>query len=87
VTVRLVSADALTGGITLEMLAAEPLPGGTGEFTGQTSKRQAFKGGEHKGPHQSRKNQGRPKNLRLGKNGPGSGKKGKKPANKGKKST
>jgi ribonuclease R len=80
VTVRLVSADALTGGITLEMLAAEPLTERLNRFAGQTSKRQAFKSGGQKRPQQ-----GRPKNLRLGKKGPGSGKKGKKPANKGKK--
>jgi ribonuclease R len=80
VTVRLVSADALTGGVTLEMLSAEPLSEGADRFMGRTSPRQDQKGQGKKGA-----GQGRPKNLRLGKKGPGSGKKGKKPANKGKK--
>ena len=90
VTVRLVSADALTGGVTLEMISAELLSEGDGRFTGRTSARQSQKGQGHKGQNQkgtAKKgaSQGRPKNLRLGKKGPGSGKKGKGSANKGKK--
>lgn len=76
VTVRLVSADALTGGITLEMLAAEPLTEGSDHHPGHTSKRQA-----HKRPPQ-----GRPKNIRPGGGKGGhSARKTDKPANKGKK--
>jgi ribonuclease R len=76
VTVRLVSADALTGGITLELLSAEPLTEGSDRHFGRTSARQKSK----------KPTQGRPKNIRFGGDkGRQSAQKGKKAANKGKK--
>ncbi|WP_374651922.1 ribonuclease R [Dongia sp.] len=76
VTVRLVSADPLTGGITLEMLSAEPLTEGSDKHFARTSARQKAK----------KPAQGRPKNIRFGGDkGRVASKTGKKPAKKGKK--
>ncbi|WP_374382817.1 ribonuclease R [Dongia sp.] len=62
VTVRLVAADPLTGGITLELLSAEPLAADA--LTGRSNRHREGSGA----PGRSKKPaQGRPKNIRFGK--------------------
>ncbi len=81
VTVRLVSADPLTGGVTLELLSAEPLTEGSDRPFARTS--QPFKNQRQKS---KKPPQGRPKNIRFGGDkGRVKGKAGGKPGKKSKK--